>query len=950
MLRVYASKNAGQAKSYFSKELTRGDYYFGEQEIVGQWGGKAAEQLGLSGSVTQEAFNQLIDNQDPATGEQLTPRQKENRRPGYDLTFSAPKAFSLIYEYSQDERLLDAFRSAVRHTMEDIEENIHTRVRKNGLNEDRQTGNLIYAEFVHFSARPVESWAPDPQLHAHIYVPNVTYFHEEERWKAIQMAPVKTDAPYFEALFHSRLSKSLSDMGLNIAKDGKFWTIDGIEKETLRKFSNRTEEIEQYAKDNNIVSDKAKDQLGARLRGDKVGGLYREQLREQWWDRLDEKERNTLEELSRFSPSIRSEQQELSTAARSVTFAVNHSLERQSVIPLTRLKEAALREGFGATSDTLIETAFADRDDIIVRHHMGREVATTKAVLQEESDIITFTAKGYGTQDKLNPDYTVGSITDHNTGKSFELAQEQQHAIHTTLNSRDRVQAIEGKAGVGKTTALAALIKGIEAGGNHAVILAPTSEAVKTLKHDGQAYLSTPMQNSYTNARYFVDGNLWEQSRGSTLVVDEAGLLSVNDMHNLFALANSFDNRVILVGDTSQHNSVMRGDAFRILQQEAGLEPLSLNTIRRQQNEEYRAAIKAVASGNIAKGFDLLDKQGAVIEETNDEIRYQTLAQKYTNVLTAGETALTVAPTHAEGQRVTHAIREQLRGAGRLYGDDKPVTKYTNLQWTEAEKTRAYNFEPGQLIRFQQNAKGIGESIRRGQQFIVSHTDKESVWVTDQQGAEHQLNLNQPKRFNVYEQQDMSVSIGESIRITEGGKSKDGKQLNNGSIHRIKNIEKNGDIVLGNGQILDSAKGAIDYGYVTTSYSSQGKTVDHVFIAQSTDYGGAASSEQFYVSASRGKQSVEIFTDNKAELRDQIQHSHQRLSATELTKNSTASFKDRMRNVSTLINALQVYATRTMDHLKGTTEDWLRPFRKTNTTSDFGPTRELQQMDRGIER
>ena len=91
--------------------------------------------------------------------------------------------------------------------------------------------------------------------------------------------------------------------------------------------------------------------------------------------------------------------------------------------------------------------------------------------------------------------------------------------------------------------------------------------------------------------------------------------------------------------------------------------------------------------------------------------------------------------------------------------------------------------------------------------------------------------------------------------------------------------------------VLDTEQGNIAHGYVTTSHASQGKTVKHVLIAQSTAYGGAASAEQFYVSVSRGKKSVEIFTDDKAELREQIQRSHQRQSAISLLKNQPDTAK-----------------------------------------------------------
>ena len=86
MLRITESKNAEAAKQYFGKSMIRSDYYIDGQEIAGQWGGKGAERFGLTGTVDQERYFALCDNQDPNTGEQLTPRQKDNRRAGYDFT------------------------------------------------------------------------------------------------------------------------------------------------------------------------------------------------------------------------------------------------------------------------------------------------------------------------------------------------------------------------------------------------------------------------------------------------------------------------------------------------------------------------------------------------------------------------------------------------------------------------------------------------------------------------------------------------------------------------------------------------------------------------------------------------------------------------------------------------------------------------------------------------
>src|ERR1700683_3253520 len=144
MLRITESKNAEAAKQYFGKSMIRSDYYIDGQEIAGQWGGKGAERFGLTGTVDQERYFALCDNLDPSTGEQLTPRQKDNRRVGYDFTFSAPKQVSVLYELSGDQRILDAFRQSVDETMQEIEREMKTRVRSGGKDEDRVTSNMVW--------------------------------------------------------------------------------------------------------------------------------------------------------------------------------------------------------------------------------------------------------------------------------------------------------------------------------------------------------------------------------------------------------------------------------------------------------------------------------------------------------------------------------------------------------------------------------------------------------------------------------------------------------------------------------------------------------------------------------------------------------------------------------------------------------------------------------------
>src|SRR5207248_2849486 len=199
MLRIIQQASAKDAKRYYASA----DYYSEGQEIVGAWGGIGAQQLGLDGIVDQPSFDRLCDNLDPATGRPLTVRTLSDRTVGYDFTFSVPKSVSLLYALSGDRDILDAFRSAVDETMRDVEAEMKTRVRKGGKDTDRATGNMVWAEFIHTTSRPVDG-IPDPQLHAHVFAFNATWDSEERHWKAGQFRGLKADAPYFQAGFRVR--------------------------------------------------------------------------------------------------------------------------------------------------------------------------------------------------------------------------------------------------------------------------------------------------------------------------------------------------------------------------------------------------------------------------------------------------------------------------------------------------------------------------------------------------------------------------------------------------------------------------------------------------------------------------------------------------------------------------------------------------------------------------
>ncbi|HVX00277.1 MAG TPA: MobF family relaxase, partial [Candidatus Babeliaceae bacterium] len=254
------SQSAEQAKKYFNDALLKSDYFFDSQELQGNFNGKLAARLGVTGVATKEAFHRLCSNLHPVTGQKLTQRTIGNRTTGYDINFHVPKSVSILHALSQDGHILIAFRDSVHDTMRHIEADAKTRVRKDGKDHDRVTGELLYADFIHQTSRPVAGFAPDPHLHCHCFTFNATWDETEQSFKAAQFRDIKADMPYYQACFFKTLSDRLMALGYKIRLTEKPFEIDGVPQAAIDQLSKRTNEIGQVAKRGHI---KGTEQLAA---------------------------------------------------------------------------------------------------------------------------------------------------------------------------------------------------------------------------------------------------------------------------------------------------------------------------------------------------------------------------------------------------------------------------------------------------------------------------------------------------------------------------------------------------------------------------------------------------------------------------------------------------------------------------------------------------------------
>lgn len=837
-------RSINHAKSYFSAA----DYYSEGRETIGRWRGEGARLLGLEGTIDRHHWDALCDNRHPGTGEQLTVRRRDDRTIGYDFSFHVPKSVSLLYAATKDERIIDAFRYAVDGTMCDMQREMATRVRRHGKNENRFTHNMTWGEYIHLTSRPVGG-VPDPQLHAHCYVFNTTFDEQEQRWKAGQFREIKRDAPYFEAGFHSRFARSLVELGLPVERTATGWELSGIDRHLIEKFSRRTQQIEKLAEEMGITDRDQKAELGAKSREHKQKDLKFEELQSIWHERMVPEERASLAALAEKLGGDRAPSNE-AAARRAIEYSIGHVFERKSVVPERQLLAVALKQSVGeATVDQVHRQADVSR--LIVGERNGRRMVTTRKVLDEECRVIAFARDGRGTCAPI--------------AKRFDdfhrdwLNDAQKHAVRHILESRDRVMIVRGAAGVGKTTLMQEAVEAIEERGTKVFAFAPSADASRVVLREAG------FSEADTVATLLLNEKLQQQVAGQLIWIDEAGLMSAETTASVFALAERFNARVLLSGDHYQHRSIGRGDALRMLETEAGLKPAEVKEIQRQAGM-YKEAVKALSEHRIADGYHKLDKLGWIKELPYAE-RYKQLASDYAASTTEGKTALVVCPTHVEGERVTVEVRRRLRESGKLGGEERIFIKLANAHLTQAERGDRLAYSDGGVLIFHQNAKG--------------HSRGDRIHVA----PDKTLPLDQAARFQLFHRESIALAAGDLVRITQNGTTADGRhRLTNGALYNVKGFAADGNIVLNNGWVVAKDFGHLAHGYVVTSHASQGKTVDRVFVAQGRLSFAASSREQFYVSSSRARERVTIYTEDKDELLDAVNRSDERLTATELIK------------------------------------------------------------------
>ena len=473
MVKVNVLRSSVQAGSYFQKDFANSQqqYYSHEGQTQGVWEGKLAQEWSLSGPVTPEQFDNLMEGRQPETGEQLVRNvgsrentnaegeQKETsgHRAGWDVTISAPKSVSAAAILGENERICELHRESVQEAMKAAEELVQARM--GGDSAPQHTAKMAAVSFEHTSARPVDGYS-SPELHTHFVVANITET-ADGRYRSIESRELySAQRSVMEATYRSHLAYGLEhQLGYTVER-GPYGEpeIQGFTREWIEEVSKRSGQIREKAAELGLESIEVRDRIAVSTREGKHA-IDRQKTRQvqQETDRnhgIDHAQ--IVAQARERGPRIVSHGERLQAAREAVTYARDHNLERDATVSERRLLRDALDRGQGMVKPEDIRQEIDQRGragEFLQRGHEGLDrVLTTEREVAKEQVIIDVMKHGRNTQRAfIHPNQWENLRHDPGLAR---LNEAQQEVAHQVLTNRDRIQGIQGSAGAGKTTLL----------------------------------------------------------------------------------------------------------------------------------------------------------------------------------------------------------------------------------------------------------------------------------------------------------------------------------------------------------------------------------------------------------------------------------------------------------------------------------------------------------------
>ena len=896
MLTVYALTDAKQAATYYENDNY---YHKGSVESVAatHWWGKGADFMGLSGYVESERFAELLKGR--IDSETILRRIRHDdgvdHKPGYDLTFSAPKSVSMLAEIGQDYRIHEAHDRAVNAALTYLESRVaEYRQTTDGKTELKKGNNLTVAKFRHDTSRAVDDTV-DCQLHTHCVVLNAV-MGDDGKWRSLNERSMYDFKMVGGMIYRSYLAKELKSLGYSIRKtreDGLF-EVAGFTRQDIEAFSKRRVKILEVMQEQGLFGSQAAQAVTLSTRETKLP-IDRQKLNEQWRIRANEQGLNLndnvthAKQLAQAGLHIANNPKLL--AERAVEYAIAHLGERQSVFQEQDIIKTALQYALGDVQIDDVHHALGvlkgEYKVVSLGTHKHRELYTSPKIIAQENELVEMMKKGKGECDPIASRDTVNAYLTtlaESRANGYALTACQRKAVAFLATNNDRMLAIQGYAGTGKTTSLDAVCRLVERAGYSVRGAAPSSSAADVLRTD--TGIKTDTLSALLLDLATEKPPRWQLStKPELIIVDESSMASTGQMHDLFTQAERLNKRLILVGDRYQLPAVENGDPVGLLH-DAGIALSTLTQVVRQEAKDLAFAVRETIRGDVDYAFQAIGNaafiernadgqamnspQSSIREIADKPQRLAAIAHAYLT-LESDERDNTIVLLGSNDDRkiVNTFIRDGLNQQRNNSHAEINCLILKGKGFTAIEKTHLYNYTVGDIVRFNKAYRSM--EIKRFDYATVVEIDvaNESL-ILEKQGKRFSYKPETSAKtkggaLEIFEQEERVLAAGDKIRWTQNRKN---YAIHNTDTANVLSVSGNtATIECKNGKTITldltkSINNHWDYAWSATVYASQGKKAKNVIAQVEGDNKHLTHYRAFYVTISRAVNSLRLFVDN----------------------------------------------------------------------------------------
>ena len=303
----------------------------------------------------------------------------------------------------------------------------------------------------------------------------------------------------------------------------------------------------------------------------------------------------------------------------------------------------------------------------------------------------------------LKPTKSHGKITDFVRSRVVDknysfLSGEQKDAIRHITGSQ-RLSVVIGFAGTGKSTLLKAAAECWTKNGHRVIGAALSGIAAEGLQ-DGAGIKSGTVHSLLIR----LDKGIETLRASDVVVVDEAGMLNTELMHNLMKRVSKVGAKIVLVGDAEQLQPIQAGGPLRSISQQAGY--CEISTIRRQKSKVDRQATSDLANGKASQALASYAERGKVKESETNVEAIEALVKDTVADIEAGKHMAVLAHANKSVDAINQSVRQTLIDRGKLTNKAK-----FNVADKEGTK-RELDIGIGDRLLFRKNDTALG--VRNG--------------------------------------------------------------------------------------------------------------------------------------------------------------------------------------------------------------------------------------------